>query len=82
MEYEDITPWFRSLPPVAVNEKICCAINNQDEIQWVAGSSSKTRYFKTDRYLKTAVSYHNKYHPDDPWRVAKFMLLCVEVEEL
>ena len=73
---------YEVAPPFAVDENIYCAMNNQGEIQWVVGSSSKTRYFKTDRYLKTAVSYHNKYHPDDPWRVAKFRLLCVEVEEL
>ena len=55
-------------------EYVFCAVNDRDEIQWVTGSSSKTRYFKTDKYLKQAVEYHNTWHGDDPWRVAKFEL--------
>lgn len=55
-------------------EYVYCAVNDRDEIQWVTGSSSKTRYFKTDRYLKKAVEYHNTWHGDDIWRVAKFAL--------
>lgn len=55
-------------------EYVYCAVNDRNEIQWVIGSSSKTRYFRTPKYLKTAVEYHNKYYSDDPWRVARFEL--------
>lgn len=58
-----------------VIEHIFCAVDCNDEVQWVLGSSKKTRYFKTDRYLKTAVEYHNNYHPDNPWRVVRFRLV-------
>ena len=58
-----------------IKENIYVAINRNDEIQWVQGSSKKTRYFKTDRYLKGAVEYHNKYHPDDIWKVRKCVIL-------
>ena len=58
-----------------IKENIYVAINRNDEIQWVQGSSRKTRYFKTDRYLKGAVEYHNKYHPDDIWKVRKCVIL-------
>lgn len=63
------------------NECIYCAVNADDEIQWVWGSSKKTRYFKTDRYVKQAVAYHNQYHPSDQWRVAKFKLTEVDYGE-
>jgi hypothetical protein len=58
-----------------IKENIYVAINEHDEIQWVKGSSAKTRYFKTDKYLKGAVEYHNKYHPEDIWRVRKCVIL-------
>ena len=48
-----------------IKETVYVAINKYDEIQWVRGSSRRTRYFKTDRYLKGAVEYHNEYHPED-----------------
>lgn len=62
-------------------EYVYCAVNDRDEIQWVIGSSSKTRYFKTDKYLKKAVKYHNRYCEDDIWRVAKYELKEVWYEE-
>ena len=58
-------------------EYIFCAVNDRDEVQWVHGSSKKTRYFKTDRYLKKEVEYHNRYYGDDIWRIAKFKLVEV-----
>ena len=58
-----------------IKENIYVAINKNDEIQWVCGSSKKTRYFRTDKYLKGAVEYHNKYHPDDVWKVKKCVIL-------
>ena len=61
-----------------IKENIYVAINHKDEIQRVKGSSSKTRYFRTDRYLKSAVEYHNKYYPEDIWKVRK----CVIVEDM
>ena len=61
-----------------IKENIYVAINRNDEIQCIKGSSSKTRYFRTDRYLKVAVEYHNKYHPEDIWKVRK----CVIVEDM
>lgn len=59
------------------HEHIYCAVNKDGEIQWVLGSSKKTRYFRTTRYLKEVVRYHNKYHADDPWRVQGFVLIEV-----
>ena len=38
-----------------IEETIYVATNRNDKIQWVRGSSSKTRYFRTDKYLKKAV---------------------------
>ena len=61
-------------------EYIYCAVNGRDEVQWVCGSSQKTRYFKTDRYLKGAVEWHNRRYGDDVWRVAKFKLVEVFYE--
>lgn len=59
-------------------EYIFCAVNDRDEVQWVQGSSQKTRYFKTDKYLKRAVEYNNRMYGDDRhWRVAKFKLVEV-----
>lgn len=59
-------------------EYIFCAVNDRDEVQWVQGSSQRTRYFKTDKYLKRAVEYHNRLYGDDRhWRVAKFKLVEV-----
>jgi len=58
-------------------EYIYCAVNTLNEVQWVRGSSQKTRYFKTNRYLKTAVQYHNRYYSEDPWRIVKFKLVEV-----
>ena len=56
-----------------VNETVYCAVNKDGEVQWVTGSSSKTRYFKTDKYLRKAVKYHNKTHAKDKW----FVSVCV-----
>ena len=58
-------------------EYVYCAVNTLNEIQWVKGSSSKTRYFKTNKYLAQAVEYHNKYYSEDPWRIVKFKLVDV-----
>ena len=58
-----------------IKENIYVAINKNDEIQWVIGSSSKTRYFRTDKYLKRAVEYHNKYYPEDIWKIRKCVIL-------
>ena len=59
-------------------EYVYCAINKRGEIQDVYGSSSKTRYFRTDKYLRKAIEYHNETHPSDKWSVAKFQLICVQ----
>ena len=55
-----------------VSECVYCAVNKDGEVQWVKGSSSKTRYFKTDKYLRQAVKNHNK-HSDNKW----FVSVCV-----
>lgn len=55
-------------------ENIYVAVDKKGEIQWVKGSSSKTRYFRTDKYLKSAVEYHNKYS-DDVWEVKKCVII-------
>ena len=64
-----------------IKENIFVAVNQNEEIQWVKGSSSKTRYFRTDKYLKGAVEYHNKYHPEDMWEVRKCVILEVDSRE-
>lgn len=53
---------------------VYCAVDNDNKIRWVTGSSSKTMYFKTPTYLKRAVEYHNKHNSQDPWRTVKFFL--------
>ena len=62
-------------------EYIYCAVNSKNEIQWVNGSSKKTKYYATDKYVTQAVEYHNKYYPNDIWHVAKFELKEVDYEE-
>lgn len=64
-----------------IKENIFVAINRKDEIQWVKGSSSKSRYFRTDKYLKSAVEYHNKYHSEDIWKIRKCVILEEEPQE-
>lgn len=59
-------------------EYVYCAVDKNDDIQWVLGSSKKTRYFKTTRYLSGAVEYHNAYYNEDPWRIQKFQLVKVD----
>ena len=59
---------------------VYCAVDDDNIIQWVKGSSNKTMYFKTPTYLHKAVEYHNRYHQDDPWRVAKFFLREVKYD--
>lgn len=64
-----------------INETIYVAINDKDEIQDVRGSSQKTRYFKSDKYLKRAVRYHNSYH-EDKWRIAECKLVKVKITKV
>lgn len=61
-----------------MSEYIYCAVNKDGIIQQVCGSSKRTYYFRTDHYLKGAVSYHNYYHANDMWKVQKFELVAVE----
>ena len=61
-------------------EYVFCAVNDRDEVQWIRGSSQTTRYFKTDKYLKRAVEYHNRLYGDNVWRIAKFKLVEVFYE--
>ena len=63
-----------------MSEYIYCAVNKDGAIQQVWGSSKRTYYFRTNRYLRRAVSYHNQYHADDPWKVQKFKLVEVDDE--
>lgn len=58
-----------------IKETVYVAINKNDEIQWVEGSSSKTRWFRTNKYLTKAVEYHNRNYPDDKWKVRKCMIV-------
>jgi hypothetical protein len=64
-----------------IKENIFVAINHNDEIQWVKGSSSKTRYFRTDKYLKNAVEWHNKHYPGDMWKIRKCVILEADPRE-
>lgn len=61
----------------SMSEYIYCAVNKDGIIQQVCGSSKRTYYFRTDHYLKGAVSYHNHYHVNDLWKVQKFELVAV-----
>lgn len=58
-------------------EYVYCAVDKNDNIQWVQGSSKKTRYFRTTYYLNNAVKYHNIYYNEDLWRIQKFKLVAV-----
>lgn len=58
-------------------EYVYCAVDKNDNIRWVEGSSKKTRYFKTTHYLNNVVKYHNMCYKEDPWRVQKFQLVAV-----
>ena len=58
-----------------IKETVYVAINKNDEIQWVEGSSSKTRWFRTNKYLTKAVEYHNRNYSDDKWKVRKCMIV-------
>lgn len=62
-------------------EYVYCAVNKDNNIMEVSGSSKKTRYFRTAKYLKRAVEYHNRYYDNDSWRVAKFKLAEVAENE-
>lgn len=64
-----------------IKENIFVAINHNDEIQWVKGSSSKTRYFRTDKYLKGAVESHNEHYPEDMWKVRKCVIIEADPRE-
>ena len=59
------------------NEHIYCAVDKNNNIQWVLGSSKKTRYFRTTKYLSNAVKYHNRTYPNDKWTIKKYQLLEV-----
>lgn len=54
---------------------IYCAVNKNNKIVEVRGSSRKTTYFKTDKYLKDAVEKHNEIYPKDKWRTVRFKLV-------
>lgn len=54
---------------------IYCAVDKNDNIVEVRGSSRRTTYFKTDKHLKGAVENHNKLYPEDEWRVVRFKLV-------
>lgn len=58
-------------------EYVYCVVDKNDDIQWVEGSSKKTRYFRTTHYLSSAVEYHNVYYNEDPWRIQKFELVAI-----
>ena len=62
-----------------MKECVYCAVNNDGQIEWVLGSSNQTRYFRTTKYLKKAVAYHNKIRPDDPWHIVQFDLTPTQV---
>ena len=62
-----------------IDEVVYVAVNDKDEVQWIEGSSKKTKYFATDKHVSKGVEYHNKYYSNDIWRVVKCKL--VEVKE-
>lgn len=59
----------------SIEECVYCAVNSRNEIQWVKGSSTKTRYYMTDKHVAKAVEYHNKYNKNDLWQIKKFKLV-------
>lgn len=74
MIQEDRTEIIQITNP-RIENYVYCAVNNEGEVQEVRGSSSRITYFKTTKYLNRAVEYHNRYYPDNQWRVAKFKLI-------
>ena len=60
-------------------EYVYCAVNTEGKIQWVKGSSTKTKYYATDKHVAKAVQWHNEHHSNDLWKVQKFVL--VEADE-
>ena len=58
-----------------MDKYVYCTVNKDNNIVEVRGSSKCTTYFKTDKYLKSAVENHNKYYTNDPWRVVRFKLI-------
>ena len=56
---------------------VYCAVDKNNNIREVRGSSQRTTYFKTDKYLKGAVERHNKLRLShvDEWRIARFKLV-------
>jgi len=59
-----------------INEFVYVAVGENDEVQWVRGSSRKTRYFKTSKYLRGAIEYHNKCYPNDKWTMKMCRLVA------
>ena len=67
-----------------MRESVYCAVDNDGQIKWMYGSSTKTMYFRTTKYLRGAVANHNKYHKNDPYHIIEFELRpvrTVPVEE-
>lgn len=56
-------------------EFVYCAVDTEGKIQWVQGSSTKTKYYATDKHITKAVEYHNRKHSNDPWKVQRFALV-------
>ena len=60
-----------------MSEYVYCAVDSKNEIRAMKGSSTQTRYYKTDKHVQHAVKYYNKYNPEDKLRVGKFELVEV-----
>ena len=46
-------------------EYVYCAVDEGNEIKTVQGSSRKTRYFRTTKFLERAVARHNLFYEKD-----------------
>ena len=60
------------------DERVYCAVDKSGHIVTPKGSSSKTRYFKTTKYLTDIVESHNIYHEDNQWKIMCFKLTLDE----
>ena len=54
---------------------IYCAVDKNNIIVEVKGSSQRTTYFKTPKYLKGAIERHNEFHPEDERHMVRFKLV-------
>lgn len=71
---------LKEAPSLKPAEYIYCATDDDGKIYTMRGSSQKTRYYKTDKYLKGMVESANTIH-GKKLHVQKFALIPVEKDK-